>query len=286
MKTITGTLHNAVLIADLEIESLKQPSWTLRPISEEVVSELMRSIQDTGLLQPILVQKYEEGYRVVFGNHRLEACRRLGMKRISAIISDFSDEEAFLAQVTENLLKNTRIDPIEEAKGYKILLKKGWTINAIARRIGKCDSYICERLALLDRLDPVLFSRVARSDCRLTPSHAELLSRVPDKARQNELARLVERKGLSVRALEDLLNGIPPPTKVQVGLTVGGYHLRIPDEFAKAMNLTAGQFVHMQMHGTNLVVKKACRANSNNRAAKTALLPVDQVSESSMPNSA
>jgi ParB family chromosome partitioning protein len=256
MKRIAGALQNASQIADLEIETLRQPTWMLRPISEEVVSELMRSIQHSGLLQPILVQKCEDVYIIVFGNHRVEACRRLGMKKISAIISDFSDEEAFLARVTENLVRNTYIDPIEEAKGYRMLLKKGWTINAIGKRVGKCDSYVCERLAMVDRLDPTILSRVMRNKNYLTPSHAELLSRLSDKTRQTELARLVEERRLSVRQLENLLNGIPLPTNVRVDFNSGSYHICIPDDFATAMKLAVDQLVHMQIRGRELVIKK------------------------------
>jgi ParB family chromosome partitioning protein len=256
MTLATSLLEHGLQVVDLNIESLKHPSWTLRPISEEVVAELMRSIQNAGVLQPILVKKCEEGYSIVSGNHRAEACRRIGMKRIPAVVCNFTDEEAFLACVTENLVRNTYIDPIEEAKGYKMLLEKGWTINAIGKRVGKCDSYVSERLAMLDRLDPSLFSRVTGNNGGLTPSHAELLSRLSDRTRQNELARLVEERRLSVRALENLLNDIPLPTKVQVGFTSGSYNLCIPDDFAKAMKLTVGQSVCMQIRGRNLVIKK------------------------------
>jgi len=243
-------------VLDLDIESLKQSSWMLRPISEAAVTELMRSIRNTGLLQPILVQKCDEGYRVVFGSHRLEACRRLGVTKIPAVVSCLTDEEAFLARVAENLVRNTYIDPVEEARGYKMLLKNGWTINAIAKRVGKCDSYVCERLAMLDRLDPSLLSRLAKNNSCLTPSHAELISRISDKTRQNALARIVEQRRLSVRSLEGLLNGIPLPTNVRVGFTSGRYHLCIPDDFARIMKLSVGQSVCMHMHGKELVIRK------------------------------
>lgn len=60
------------------------------------------------------------------------ACRRLGMEYISAIIKPFAEEDSFLARVSENLLRNSYIDTIEEAEGYKMLVEKGWTLNAIA----------------------------------------------------------------------------------------------------------------------------------------------------------
>jgi ParB family chromosome partitioning protein len=247
----------------LEIEWLKPPLLRLRPISDESVSELMRSIQNIGLLQPIMVRVSDDGYQVVFGNHRIEACRRLGMKRIPAIVNYFTNEEAFLARVTENLLRNAYVNPIEEAEGYRMLVNKGWTINAIARKIGKCDSYICERLAILENLDPRLRERVSNGSKYLTPSHAELLSRIPDEHLQIEVAKLIESRKLSVRTLENLLNGFPLPTRVQVEGEPRKCCIHIPGGFSNALGLKPGQTLCMYIRGRKLVLeaRKAGRKN-------------------------
>jgi len=255
-------------IVDLEIERLKQPSWRLRPISEENVSELMRSIRNIGLLQPIVVRRTHDGYQVVFGNHRIEACRRIGMKKITAIVNYFTDEEAFLARVTENLLRNSYMNPIEEAEGYRMLVNQGWTINAIAEKVGKCDSYICERLALLDNLDSHLRASVQNGNGHLTPSHAELLSRIPDKHHQTEIARLVETRRLSVRALENLLNGVPLPTKVRVEEESGAWCVHIPDDFAKGLGLRAGVQLSMYIRGRKLVLETPTTRRRNKQPAR------------------
>jgi ParB family chromosome partitioning protein len=242
-------------VAELEIEHLRPPSWRLRPLGEQNISELMRSIQNIGILQPIVVRGKHNGYQVVFGSHRVEACRRLGMKKIAAIVKHYTDEEAFLARVTENLLRNADIDPIEEAEGYRMLLGKGWTVNAIARKVGKCDSYISERLAMLDNLDFRLRAQISTGNGQLTPSHAELLSRIRDKHRQTQIAKLIETKKLSVRVLEDLLNGVPLPTKVQVEERSGDYWVHIPDDFTKALGLKEGQDLCMYIRGRKLVLE-------------------------------
>lgn len=202
-----------------------------------------------------MVRRNGEGYEVVFGYHRLEACKRLRAKGIKVLIRHFTNGEAFLARVSENLLRNCFVNPIEEAEGYKKLVNEGWTINAIARKIGKCDSYVCERLRLLDKLDHQLRLRVSNGKGRLTPSHAEVLSRVEDIAWQRELAKLVEKKRLSVRALEGLLNGIPLPRKVRVEDILGECVVRIPSEFAKVIGLTVGQYLQLRVHGKKLVLE-------------------------------
>jgi ParB family chromosome partitioning protein len=215
----------------------------------------MRSIENMGVLQPISVRRCEEGFEVVFGTHRVEACRRLGIKRIPAVISEFSEDEAFLAGITENLLRNTSINPIEEAKGYRALLRKGWTINEIARRVGKADSYVSERLSLLDRLDSSLQSILANGDRGLTPSHAELLSRISNGVQQKEIAGLVQSGKLSVRALEDLLRQVPRPTRIKIEDVSGSFCIRIPDVFVKALGLRVGQYLRMHVRGSKLTLE-------------------------------
>jgi ParB family chromosome partitioning protein len=247
--------HDSSAAVDIELENLLQPSWLLRPIKVEIVAELARSIANAGLLQPIVVRKENGGYEVVFGNHRVEACRTLGMKRISAIVKHLTNDDAFLARVSENLLRNAYVDPIEEAKGYKMLVHHGWTINAIGRKVGKCDSYISERLALVDRLSERVRSKVAEGNPHLTPSHAELLSRIRDPNRQNEVAELVERKRLSVRALESMLDGSPLPRKVTIQRVADEYCVKIPDDFSEALNLAEGQNLHMYIRGKKLILE-------------------------------
>jgi len=256
-------------VAELEIDRLEPPLWQLRPICEENVSELMRSIESMGLLQPVVVRPSGEGYQIVFGNHRIEACRRLGMKKIPAIVNYFTDEEAFLARVSENLLRNSYMNP---AEGYRVLISDGWTINEIASKVGKCDSYVCERLALLDNLDSRLRARVSHGNSHLTPSHAEVLSRIPDKQRQTEIAGLIETRRLSVRALENLLKGVPLPTKIQVEAESGNCCVHIPDEFARTLGFKHGQSLYMYVRGRKLVLEAPRgRRREKQMAARNAL---------------
>jgi ParB family chromosome partitioning protein len=193
---------------EIDIQRIFPAEFNLRTLDERIVCELMKSIEANGLLQPIVVRPLDEKhFRIVFGSHRFEAVKRLGWSRIPAIVKRVSEEESFLMNVSENLLRNERINPVAEAKGYKQLIEKGWTIHEIALKIGKSDSYVCDRMRVLDKLHPQIqrLIQFPRGNRRLSLSHAEHLSLIQDQQRQLELARLVEERGLSVRQLERLV---------------------------------------------------------------------------------
>jgi ParB family chromosome partitioning protein len=260
------TLAKSDQVVDLDLECLRTPLWTLRPVKESLIHELERSIKGSGLLQPIVARRTSHGYEIVFGNHRVEACKRLGMTHIRAIVREFTEEESFLARASENLVRNSYVDPIEEAEGYRMLLRRGWTIDAIGQRVGKCDSYVCERLSLLDRLDRRILVKLA--DGKLTASHAELISRIPDAARQNEVADLVTKKRLSVRSLESMLSRAPAPTTVHVETIDNDLCIRIPEEFSKVAGMRRGDEVFLYIRGKKIVLETGQRHRPSRREVR------------------
>jgi ParB family chromosome partitioning protein len=197
----------ALAVCEIEIQEILPTTMSLRSLDERAVGELMESIRFNGLLQPITVRHVDEKqFRLVFGSHRLEAVRRLGWKKVPAIVREISDEESFLMNVTENLQRNVYVSPVAEARGYKYLISRGWTIGDIARRIGKSDSYVCNRMRILERLHPELRKEMEfpRGNSHLTLSHVEHLSTIREPWRQLELASLVRERHLSIRQLERL----------------------------------------------------------------------------------
>jgi ParB family chromosome partitioning protein len=138
--------------------------------------------------------------------HRLEACRRLGWKKIPARVEEVSDEEALLLNVVENLQRNSHINPVAEAQGYKRLIERGWTMVQIAEKIGKSCSYVSDRLRTLNRLHPRVRERLSfpRGKTRLTISRAEHLSLIEDPQQQLRLAELIDEEGMSVRQLDHM----------------------------------------------------------------------------------
>jgi bifunctional DNA-binding transcriptional regulator/antitoxin component of YhaV-PrlF toxin-antitoxin module len=109
---------------------------------------------------------------------------------------------------------------------------------------------------MLDNLDFRLRAQISSGRGQLTPSHAELLSRIRDKDRQTQIAKLIETKKLSVRVLEDVLNGVPLPTKVQVEERSGDYWVHIPKDFTRALGLNDGHDLCMYIRGRKLVLEK------------------------------
>jgi ParB/RepB/Spo0J family partition protein len=269
-------------IVELEVDKLKAPPCVLRPINEEIVSELKRSISNCGVLQPIVVRRSQDSkYEIVFGNHRLEACKRLGFRQIPSVIKVLDDDDAFIARVSENLLRNNYVDPIEESKGYRSLICKGWTINAIARKVGKSDSYISERIGLLDRLSPKLRNEISNGE--LSPSHAELLSRIHGAPMQIALAGLIKSKRLSVRSLESILHSSALPARIKVEIFSGQCTVRIPQEFVKAMRLEPGQDLYIYKRGGKLILDdpRTCRTKRSGIESSVQFTPCLQATETS-----
>jgi ParB family chromosome partitioning protein len=236
-------------------------------LDQGLVGELACSIRHLGLLQPILVRPLgPDAFEVVFGLHRIEAYRKLGRRTIPAIVRAFSSEEAFLARIAENLSRNIFVDPIVEAKGYIALIEKGWTIGEVAKQIGKSDSYVSDRLGLVRRLHPSIVRRVSRGGtAKLTSTHAVLLSRVKDHARQLELADFVEMKHLSARQLEELIRR-RLPVKFKVILSSTSDQVALPSRVLQRLRITPSGTVYAHFKGTRMILETAgtCSSTQSN----------------------
>lgn len=200
-------MSKTAIVHEIPIDKIRANRFRLRELNENIVREMANSIRSKGLLQPIMVRRVNGEFEVIFGLHRLEACKRLGWKHVPAVIMDLSEEEAFLTCVIENLQRNIKINPLAEAQGYKLLISKGWTPHEIAQKIGKSDSYVYDRLRLLSRLHPAIRRQLSTHVCRgnpITPSHAERLALLHNQKLQLKLAKLIKEKRISVRQLERL----------------------------------------------------------------------------------
>lgn len=222
---------------EIPLAQVRHSQELLRDIDQHRVCELAKSIATNGLLQPILLRPVGSSYEVVFGHHRLEACRRLGWECVQAHVKEMSSDESFLTKVVENIQRNDEINPLIEARGYISLIDHGWTINKIAEKIGKSDSYVSERIGLIRRLHPQIAKRV-NGNCNghLKPSHLELLARIKSKRHQIELSDIVERKRLSVRKLERMITG-GQPFKETIEEHDESLYVRLPDDIAEHLNL-------------------------------------------------
>lgn len=113
-------------------------------------ANLKKSIQEHGLLQPILIRPLEHGFEIVAGHRRFSACKSLRWRFIPCKIREFSDRQAYEIQLVENIQRKS-MDPIEEAEAYqKYVVDYGWGgVTALGKKIGKSEEYVSHRMQLL-----------------------------------------------------------------------------------------------------------------------------------------
>jgi len=170
---------------------------------EEAMAELVHSIKEIGLLQPIVVRQLEgERYELIMGERRWRAAKEAGLEVIPTIVRDAGDDQMLRDALLENLHRS-QLNPLEEAAAYEQLLEDfGCTHDELAGRIGRSRPQISNTLRLL-RLSPAVQRRVAASV--LSAGHARALLGVSDPEVQDRLAQRVVAEGLSVRALEEIV---------------------------------------------------------------------------------
>lgn len=181
------------------------------------LDELMASILEVGLLEPIVVRPMageQKGFEVVAGNRRLEACRRLGMRKIPSFIVELDDREAYEASLVENIQRRT-LDLIEEAEGFKKYVDDfGYGgVSELARRIGKSASYVSRRITFLKLPSGVREELLRR---RKSPSVAqELLSL--DGEDRDMVARLIVEENVTQREVRRIVKQVSTGVRQQVG---------------------------------------------------------------------
>jgi ParB family chromosome partitioning protein len=190
------------LIQEIEIDKIRQSIPSYRNILTEI-DELVRSIKEKGLLQPIVVRFTEEHYQIVAGNRRYQACTTLGWKKIVCHIVELDDKEAFEISLIENIQRKN-LEPIEEAHAYKdYVLAFGWGgISELAAKIGKSVSYIDKFIRLLD-LPADIVDSISKSE--INKSTAEELLSIKDNHRQSKLAEIIRQRRLSSRQARKLV---------------------------------------------------------------------------------
>lgn len=177
------------------------PNQPRTHFNETLLHELADSIRENGVLQPLLVRKKGKGYEIIAGERRYQASKIAGLEELPVIVKEVDDQKMLELALIENLQRSD-LNPIEEAKGYRQLIKaSGMTQEALSKAVSKSRSSITNSLRLLDLPEPVqqyLF------DGRLTAGHARAILAVPYEEQRIKLADKVVAEGLSVRATENL----------------------------------------------------------------------------------
>ncbi len=177
------------------------PYQPRRVFSTEGLADLVLSIKEKGVLQPLLVRinpKDTTGYELIAGERRFRASKMAGLTEIPAIIKDFSDKDALEVALIENLQRED-LNPLEEAEAYKRLLEEfKYTQEELSKVIGKSRSHLSNMMRLIDLPDEIKHM-VEKKE--LTVGHARALLTAKNPV---QLATEVLKKGYSVRQTEKL----------------------------------------------------------------------------------
>ena len=187
-------------VVELKINDISPNNGQPRKIfNDESLNELANSIQENGVIQPIIVQRKGEGYRIVAGERRWRAARIAGLSVIPAIVRDLSDKETMAQALIENIQRED-LNPIEEASAMDNLLKTHkLTQEQLAKKLGKPRATIANTLRILN-LDESLQEFVSRGD--LSEGHAKAILALKDKEDQRKVADVIMAREMNVRQAE------------------------------------------------------------------------------------
>lgn len=169
--------------------------------NEDELKELVNSIKQHGVLQPILLRRDKEGYEIVAGERRYQASKKAKLSTIPALVKDINDEDVFCLALIENL-QRSNLNPIEEAQGYKRLIDdKKLTHDELAKLLSKSRSTITNALRLLELPD---YIQDLMAQDLLSSGHARAILSVKDATAQKTLTQRIVDEKLSVRKAEQL----------------------------------------------------------------------------------
>ncbi|MFF5341979.1 ParB/RepB/Spo0J family partition protein [Streptomyces althioticus] len=239
--------HFAEIPLDAITPNPRQPREVF---DEDALAELITSIKEVGLLQPVVVRQVGGGrYELIMGERRWRACREAGLDAIPAIVRATDDEKLLLDALLENLHR-AQLNPLEEAAAYDQLLKDfNCTHDQLADRIGRSRPQVSNTLRLL-KLSPTVQRRVAAGV--LSAGHARALLSVEDSEEQDRLAHRIVAEGLSVRAVEEivtLMGSRPqkaqrskgPRAGARVSPALSDLATRLSDRFETRVKVDLGQ---------------------------------------------
>lgn len=204
-------------VLEVEVDAIKPNTFQPRRVFDEgKLGELVDSIREHGVVQPVVVRPLENGkYELVVGERRLRACQRLAFKMIPAVIKDFTNAQMMEIALVENIQRQD-LNPVEEAWAYKRLMEEfNMTQEQVAKRVSKSRSLIANMVRLL-HLPDIILDQVSQGN--LTVGHVRPLLSIETEDNQIKTAELIVEKNFSVRETEELVRRLlerknQPPKK-------------------------------------------------------------------------
>lgn len=190
-------------VINIPVLSIKTNKYQPRTqFGEDKLNELVKSIQEKGVIQPVLVRKKENSYELIAGERRLRAARRLNLENIPAIVKDVDDIDMLEIALIENIQRE-ELNPLEEAIAFEKFIKDfNFTQEKIAQVLGKDKSTVSNTIRLLT-LPKKIQDHISKNS--ITAGHAKALLGLPTESEQYRVCNLVVSKDLSVRETEKLV---------------------------------------------------------------------------------
>jgi len=228
-------------------EVVASPFQPRRDFPIEHIRELMESIREHGIIQPLIVRLVNGKYELIAGERRFRASRELGLAEVPVIVRTASDKDVLEMALIENLQREN-LNPIEEAQAYERLAKEfSLRQEDIAQRVGKNRATVANAMRLLDLPGGV---QGQLRDGKLSTGHAKVLLSLKDPDQISSAAEQVLSKGLTVRATEKLVDSIlhPPAPKqgpsnetVEIQQAIKAVEQRMTRHFSTAITVSHGE---------------------------------------------
>jgi ParB family chromosome partitioning protein len=202
-------------------------------IEDAEIQDLIASIKEKGVIEPLIVKRTGKTYVLAAGERRLRAARRAGLKEVPVIIRDLSEQELLEIGLIENLHRKD-LNPIEEAAAYDELNQKyKLTHDRIAQLVGKDRSTITNMVRLLNLPEKV--KKHIRSG-KLDQGHARALLGLDDDMKILQVADRIVRDGLTVRATENLIKRLRKRPRILPQKDKGANLIILEDELSKLLH--------------------------------------------------
>ena len=198
--------HETLDLTDsVDAKLIDPPRIALRSY-QEGIDELVSSIREKGLIQPIIVRPTGNRFQVVAGARRLEACKRLRWSRVPCIIRELTDKDSYEISLTENIQRKT-MNAVEEAEAFKRYIEQnGWGGESqLAKKIGKSQEYVSQRISLLSLPRSVQHEIIRR---QINPSAAQEIARLSDPKAQAALSERAAKLHMTVGMIRETAKSI------------------------------------------------------------------------------
>ena len=218
----------------VSIQDIKRNPYQPRAkIQESEIKDLILSIKEKGVIEPLIVRREDEKFVLAAGERRLKAAQFAGLKEVPVVIRDLTNQELLEIGLIENLHRKD-LDPIEEANAYDELNKKfGLTHDQIAALVGKDRSTITNTLRLLTL--PKKIRNYLRSG-KLSQGHARTLLSIEDEIKMLQIAERIVKEEVSVRAAEALVKRLQRKPRILPGPEKSANLLILEDELSKLLH--------------------------------------------------